>query len=453
MKTKYYLIILIIFSITACKPEIDEFSPEKGNADFTSYLAFGNSLTAGYTDGALYKSAQEASFANILARQFAYVGGGEFKQPLMLDDYGIGFDGATPVPKLVLGPSVNCKGETSLGPVRAPVNVNLGNLASISDQGPFNNIAVPGLKSFYAFSELYAAANPYYGRFAPDQNTPLINLTAAIDATFFSLWLGSNDILGYAFAGGASDSITGITTFGYLYDQILQACINNQPGAYDPAKGVVLNVPNILNIPYFTYMNTNIPYNGLVLEAAQAEGLNLLYQKFGHPEITFQEGPNPWVVINSDGSWGRMTEDDLFILTLPTDSVICYGMGVANPDLANPYPFPIPHKYILDKAEIAEIQTATEQYNSLIYDLCVMNGLAHVDADAILEEAQTGIIADGYEFTSTFVHGNVFSVDGIHLTPAGSAMIAYYCIESINKTYGANIPQVNITDYYGVNFP
>lgn len=453
MKTKYYLIILIIFAIAACKPEIDEFTPEKGNADFTSYLAFGNSFTAGYADGALYKSAQEASFPNILSKQFSYVGGGEFKQPLTLDNYGIGFDGALPKPKFILGPKTDCNGETSLAPVRAPVEVNLGNLASVSDQGPFNNIGVPGLKSFHAVFEQYAAANPYYKRFAPDENTPLINLTAAIDATFFSLWLGSNDILGYAFAGGAADSITDPTTFAYLYDIILKACINNQPGEYAPAKGVVLNVPDILDIPYFTYMNASLPYNGLVLTAAQAEGLNLLYMKFGHPEITFQEGPNPWVVVNSDGSWGRMTEDDIFVLSLPTDSVRCFGMGVANPDLANPYPFPIPHKYILDKNEMAKIQSATEQYNNIIYDLCTVNNIAYVDARAVLKEAHTGIMIDGYEFTSAFIQGNIFSLDGIHLSTAGSAMIAYYCVEAINKTYGSSIPQVNITDYYGVEFP
>ncbi|MDT8392507.1 MAG: hypothetical protein RQ761_01590 [Bacteroidales bacterium] len=453
MKIRYYILLLIILAIAACKPEIDEFTPEKGDADFRSFLALGNSLTAGYADGALYKSAQEASFVNIMAGQFAYVGGGDFKQPLMIDDYGIGFQGVTPVPKFVLGPKEDCAGQISLAPVRAPLNVNLANLAPIGDQGPFNNIAVPGLKAGHVFFDQLATANPYYGRFAPDPNTPLINLTAAFDATFFSLWLGGNDVLGYAFSGGAEDQVTDPQQFETLFHQILLACINNQSGDYAPAKGVVLNVPDVIDIPFFSFMNTQIPYNGLVLTAEQAVGLNMLYQKFGHPEITFQEGPNPWVVENSDGSWGRMTSEDLFIMTLPTDSIKCFGMGVANPDPANPYPIPIPHKYILDKAETATVRNTIEQYNATIFGLCTEYELAHVDANEILNHAKTGIIIDGYEFTSTFVQGNVFSLDGIHLTPAGSAMIAYYCIEAINMTYGANIPQVTVTDYYGVTFP
>lgn len=447
------LLLLIIFAFASCEPEMDEFSPEKGQADFTSFLAVGNSLTAGYADGALYKSGQEASLPNILAMQFESVGGGAFKQPLMLDEYGIGFSGIQPVPRFILGPSEDCTGAVSLGPVRAPVDVNLGNLASIADQGPFNNIGVPGVKTFHLLFDQLAMANPYYARFAPDLNTPLINLTAAIDFTFFSLWLGNNDALGYATAGGAADSLTNPQQFAFFFDQILQACINNKPGDYEPAKGIVANIPDITCIPYFTYMNTRLPYNGLVLTAEEAAGLNLLYQKFGHPEITFQEGPNPWVVENSDGSWGRMSEDDLFLLSLPTDSIQCFGMGVANPDLTNPYPKRIPHKYILDKNEISEVKSHIDQYNAAIFDLCTLYGLAYIDVDAILKETKTGIMIDGYSFTSTFVQGNVFSLDGIHLTNAGNAMLAHYFIEEINKTYGAKLPQVNVTDYYAVTYP
>lgn len=454
MKTKYYILLLMVFAISACKPEIDEFSPDKGQADFTSYLAVGNSLTAGYADGALYLSGQEASIPNILAKQFATVGGGTFTQPYMLDDYGVGFSGTQPVPKLVLGPSTDCMGVTSLGPVRAPVDVNLGNLAPIGDQGPFNNIAIPGVKSFHMFADQLADLNPYYRRFAPTATTPPIALTAAMDFTFFSLWMGGNDALGYAGSGGASDSLTNPAQFAYFYDLILQACINNKPGDYDPAKGILINIPDITSLPFFTLMNSQIPYNGMVLDATQAAGLTLLYQKFGHPEITFQEGQNAWVVENSDGSWGRMTADDLFLMTLPADSMKCFGMGVANPDLSNPYPIPIPHKYILDKAETSDVRSHIADYNSTIYDLATMNGLAFFDAAAILEQLKDGpVIVDGYEFTNTFVQGNVFSLDGIHMTEAGYAMLAHYMIEEINKTYGAKIPQFNVTDYYGVTYP
>ncbi|NQT77552.1 MAG: hypothetical protein HQ565_07550 [Bacteroidetes bacterium] len=453
MKLKYYLFILLLVAIASCKPEIDEFSPSKGGADFTSFIAVGNSLTAGYADGSLYKSGQEASLPNILAKQFAFVGGGDFKQPMMLDDFGFGFEGATPVPKLVLGMKTDCTGATSMSPVRAPVNVNIANFASVAAEGPYNNIAVPGVKTFHFFVDQLAAVNPYYDRFAPDQTTPLINLTAGIDATFFALWIGSNDALSYALAGGAADSLTDPAQFAYFYDMILTSCIQNQPGAYDDAKGVVANIPDIMSIPYFSFMSTQIPYNGMMLDADQAAGLTILYEMYGHPEITFQEGPNPWVVQNHDGSWGRMTADDRFLMSMPTDSMKCNGMGVAIPPPDDPAPFPIPHKYILDKAEIADIRDHIAQYNASIFELSTLYNLAHVDMSKLLVEVESGITMDGIDFTATFVQGNTFSLDGIHCTPIGYALLAYNFIEAINATYGAKIPQVNLTDYQAVQYP
>ncbi len=451
MKLKYYIFIFMLASIASCKPEIDEFTPAKGGADFTAYLAVGNSLSAGYADGALYKSGQEASFTNILATQFKTVGGGDFKQPLMVDDFGVGFSGATPVPKFVLGPSTDCNDVTSLAPIRAPVAVDPANFLPIAAAGPYNNIAVPGVKSFHFFFDQLAMVNPYYSRFAPDANTPLINLTAGIDASFFTLWVGGNDALSYATAGGASDSLTNPAMFDQLYNGIVQACIVNQPGVYDEAKGAVANIPDIMSAPFFTLMSGKIPYNALVLTADQAAGLTFLYTAYGYPDFVFEEGPNPWVVENSDGTWGRMTADDRFIMTVPSDSIQCHGMGVASPTTQTP--FPIPHKYILDKAEIADIRVHVDQYNATILNAATTFNLAHVDMNQVMKDVQTGITMDGVTFTATFVQGNTFSLDGIHLTPAGNALAAYYFIEAINKTYGATIPQVIVTDYGAVQYP
>ena len=44
---------------------------DKGKADFTRYVAVGNSLTAGYSDGALYRSGQQNSYPAMLAEQFS----------------------------------------------------------------------------------------------------------------------------------------------------------------------------------------------------------------------------------------------------------------------------------------------------------------------------------------------------------------------------------------------
>ena len=53
-----------------------------GAVDFTTYVAVGNSLTAGFSDGGLYLEGQQNSYPNLLAQQFKFVGGGDFAQPL-----------------------------------------------------------------------------------------------------------------------------------------------------------------------------------------------------------------------------------------------------------------------------------------------------------------------------------------------------------------------------------
>src|SRR5690554_4337493 len=89
---RYQSLILaaFAFSFVACEPEFEnEVSNEiysSGDADFTAYVAVGNSLTAGYMDGTVYRSGQQYSFPNLLSKQFALVGGGAFTQPSFGDD-------------------------------------------------------------------------------------------------------------------------------------------------------------------------------------------------------------------------------------------------------------------------------------------------------------------------------------------------------------------------------
>ena len=59
-----------------------------GSADFSNYVAVGNSLTAGFSDNALFVDGQTASYPNMLASNFALAGGGDFNIPFMADNLG-----------------------------------------------------------------------------------------------------------------------------------------------------------------------------------------------------------------------------------------------------------------------------------------------------------------------------------------------------------------------------
>ena len=98
MKKIFFSTIAIsaLFLNISCETDFDtdvnDVVVTSGEADFSKYVALGNSLTAGYRDGALYSSGQAESYPSMLAGQMKLAGGGEFSQPLMPNDVG-GFIG------------------------------------------------------------------------------------------------------------------------------------------------------------------------------------------------------------------------------------------------------------------------------------------------------------------------------------------------------------------------
>lgn len=445
MKTRYYIAILFLIGLAACKPELDEFSPSAGNADFTKYISVGNSLTAGYADGALYKSGQEYSYPNIIAGQIQKVGGGEFKQPLMADDYGIGLDGMDYVPKLVLGYSTDCIGVTDLAPVRADVEINPENLLPINDQGPFNNIGVPGLRSVDALIPGYGTVNPYYGRFMSGATNSILDEIETVNGSFFTLWLGQNDILGFAASGGG-----GAVVPADEFIAAMEAIVNKL--TMNGAKGVVGNIPNVLDAPFFT----TVPYNALVIQdPASVDQLNagyaqlnaLIKQSGSDDTIAFQAGPNPLVIADGSLPWGlrQIKSDERILLSIPQDSIKCGGWGSL---------IPVPGNFILDSGEIEMVENAVNDYNLRLTVLLANTDLVLLDLNTNLKSAANGEIRfEGVELNNELVTGNLFSLDGLHLTPVGAAAVAYFFINAINMKYNANIPQVIVSQYPAVEYP
>lgn len=432
MKYRTIIFLSLVGLLFSCKPEIDEFKASAGSADFSNYISVGNSLTAGYADGALYHSGQANSYPSILAQQFKTVGGGNFVQPVVESEYGV-------LPgKFILGYSTNCLGETSLGPVP--------DSGPVDGYGPVgyavNNFGVPGAKTFHLLAPGYGnpagvpvgLANPYYARFASADDANVIADAVAQNASFFSLWIGNNDVLGYATSGGLGDTITGQQSFAFYMNAITGSLAANG------AKGVIANLPGITGAAFF---NT-IPYNGLVLtEQAQVDGLNAAYAPLG---ITFNLGQNPFIIADATAPGGmrQIKETEMVLLTTPGDSLRCAGWGSLTP---------IPDQYTLSDTEIANINSAIDGYNATIKTMADTYNLAFVDINSYFKTVEKGVTYDGESFTVTFVTGGTFGLDGIHLTKKGYALVANQFIMAINNKYGATIPQVSVTDYPGIEFP
>ena len=443
MKKMIYKSLSIVTLATimfSCKPHIDVQAPSKGTLDVKNYVAIGNSYTSGYADNALYNSGQLVSYPNLIAQQLKLVGGGNFKQPLV-SDASVGI-GASMNARYILAPYKDCQGITSLAPVPAAQQGDLTIWGtSVAAQGPFNNMGVPGAKAIYTVTAGYGNPangpgyfNPYFTRMTTDPaNASILSDAMAQNPTFFSLAVGDDDALAFAIAGGASETITPAPAFNASIDAIVGGLTANG------AKGVVANIPSISNLPYFT----TIPYNGLLLDKANADALTAAYTPLG---MTFTPGANPFVIEDAaaPGQMRQIQQGEMILLSVPQDSLKCAGWGSMKP---------IPNQYVLTASEITQINSAIASFNSKLKDAATAKGLAFVNMDAFFSSIKQGLIYNGISMSAQFVQGGAFSLDGLHLTPLGNALMANEYIKAINSTYGSTIPQVDATKYKGVVFP
>lgn len=507
---KYFGILAL--GLVACEPEfenpvddVDAYS--SGEADFSNYVALGNSLTAGYADNALYITGQQYSYPNILAQQFAKVGETQdFDQPLMADNAGGLLLNGTELYDTRLVLAFDEQGN--------PIPRNYGGAEPTTEvtdilEGPFSNLGVPGAKSFHFVAPGYGnvaglaagTANPYFVRFASEPNTTILADAVVQEPTFFTLWIGNNDVLSFATSGGTGldqtgnfdpsqysfSDITDPQVFAQVYSQIVNSLTQ------DGAEGVLLTVPDVTDAALF---NT-VPNNALVLTAEQAAGLTgyfqavagiftqvLMQQQVPQEQaqaiasqyaITFTEGANRFIIdvpVTQQNPLGfrQMTSEELLLLTINRAALAQQGYGSAaiTPEVmqvlgllqAGEQPTAeqaqlvlnavkgIDDKDALDTAELSAIDNAKNAYNAVIRQLAESKGLALVDIEALSERLSTeGIPFDGGVVTNAFVTGGLFSLDGVHFTPRGYAIVANEIIDEINETYNATVPKVNIGTY------
>lgn len=292
MKNKFIYLAILAAGFASCEPEFDNevgSTYTAGEADFTTYVAVGNSLTAGYMDGTVYKSGQANSFPNLLAQQFALVGGGAFTQPSYAEDVNNlgGIQGLAGFnTRLVLDANqLNPNG--TRGAVETIVGTSTITLTPQATA--YNNMGVPGAKSFHLTFPGYGALNPYFARHATSPTATVLGDAMSKNPTFFTNWIGANDVLSYATNGGAlpDNPMTPSVDESLLPDAAVDQTGNMNPASYgsnditDPglfnivygqiianltaggAKGVVATVPSVTSIPYFT----TVPYAPLTAQS------------------------------------------------------------------------------------------------------------------------------------------------------------------------------------------
>lgn len=488
----------------SCDPTIDAPTPTlEGKIDASNYIAIGNSLTAGYASNGLYLEGQKVGYPVLIAGQLKLSGGGDFYAPLFSDDQkdGTGYlrlDGflnaTTPILTSVPADLDAIAGKS---PFAYNSSLNPDSIVLKPYTGSkINNWGVPGIRVADIKTPGYGFPNVYFGRMLSDAEKPTATYQDKILAqnpTFFSCWLGNNDVLGYSTSGGAEllAQITPEATFAANYRDLLQALANQS----QKPKGVVANIPDVTSIPFFTTVGPGVklslPANvpafyefkfDSVLNKVLAIGANPI-----NPGVTILDTtkgspvPTSSIAMLNGGTFqgdvfftftfapyasnlgkpgGRVWRDIIktlvkrFALPAQMEAAIWAHSGL---DTTKPFGFshrnPVPDVYVLNSAETAKARAAVAAFNNTIKTTADELGLAFVDANSFMRTITAGSYYDAISTNSAFLSGGVFSLDGVHLTPRGNAIAANEFIKAINAKYGTKIPVVNPGQYKGVTFP
>jgi lysophospholipase L1-like esterase len=357
-----------------------------GSADFTRYVALGDSLTAGFESGALVRTHQANSYPILIFRQATGRATG-FEQPLVSEP---GLPGVLKlnslVPRIVIAPTPG-QGQ--------PINLNLPR--------PYDNMAVPGarLHDLLTKTQSTSATDPT-DLILRGQRATQLQQGLSLRPTFVTLWIGSNDVLGAATSGIVVDGVTltPAAQFDSEYRQVAAAI------AATGAKMAVANIPDVTSIPFITTVSRFVTLpNGQTVTLV---------------------GPN-----------GPLQAGD-FVL-LPASSDIAQGRGI--PGLGPP----LGDNQVLSAAEAATIQSRINAYNATIVAVANERNAAFIDANAELRRiATTGVQVGGITYRSSFLTGGVFSYDGVHPTDFGYAYVANVFIDAINAKFGGEIPLVDL---------
>lgn len=451
-RTLFSVTIITTLLFVSCNKE--DNLDRLGSLDTKRPAAIGGNYLSGYQDGALYKKGQEFSIAGLLFKQLEQYEGETFEIPYITNEaeQGLGintkFWESTFQTKSNLGTRIDCVGESSLGPVKEVYSgVNLPDLENNpAFNGQYQCIPFGTLKNFvspsFGLSMTDGNTNPYYHRWSKEPGvSTVIGELEAYNPSFLLTWLGVDEILNYAISGGQGTPIPDVTIFKNRLDSILGVLSESQ------LQGVIANIPAIDELPYFNL----IAYNSPNLSKNQAISLNNQYVSSGYTHVSFQEGPNPFVMFDPTHPEGfrQMVAGEKLMLSAPLDSVKCGSHGLLYFNNSNL----LSQMHTLTVFQIASIKAAITNYNIAIQELATKYNLAFFDAHTFFKQTASGIKWNGADFNLEFVTGGFLSLDGLNPNQKGYALLTNGFIEAINQKYGSNIPNVNCSECDGVLFP
>jgi phospholipase/lecithinase/hemolysin len=442
---KKILILVAIFTglvlfLSACD-EYNEISApviNTGTADFSRFVSIGNSLTMAEQSASVFASSQKYSFGKMIAN----VVGTTYEQATFSDP---GTGGRLEVQSV----------DFATGSVEIVVNPNQGSPTNLNYPAPYNNLGIKGAfltdvlnatDATTCYTAQFGSPNPLFDAVLRGLGTQM-QLAMAQTPTFVTLWIGNNDILAFATRGGLFP-ITDPGDFAADYATIL----NNLQTV--GAQVVVGNIPDVKNIPYFKTVGPGVGEAIQDLMNINPLVQGLVYQTTALPGIAIAT-PDDLINFNVFITLTGLPATD-FIGDVTGAYYSTNGIPVP-PNVDTSFPFglapqnPWPNNLILDPTEIGIVDQIVPAYNAIIEGGANARGFAVADMNELLSRvgAPGGIVVNGIRFTSDFLLGNTYSLDGVHPTSQGYGLVANEFIATINERYNASIPAIDVSTIPG----
>lgn len=360
---------------------------------FNTTVVIGDSLSAGFQNGSLLDSQQPNGWASLLAKQAG------FKLVLPL----IAPPGAPAVLQLV-----------SLGP--PPVTQQASGISSGRDNPtaqPYD-IAVPGHNLVDVINRTPVLIPTSDEDIITDavlalplgDNRSQMNEAIHLKPTALFVWAGNNDALA-ADVAGMPAVMTPVSTFTQEFQQLITT-LHTQT----KATLIVANVPDVTLLPYLT------PAVEIIAEVSAASGLPAA-------EVAALLGIQPGDLVNTTG------------LAQVQSAIAALKQGQM--------PTPLTDSAFLDASEIAQVQSNVAQYNAVIAQQVSAVGGILIDIHAYIQNlAQSGITINNFPVTTAYL-GGLFSLDGVHPTNTGYALIANQYISAINAALKTNVTPADVS--------
>jgi hypothetical protein len=460
MKKHFGVLILLLLIVAGCKDEAPTGTPPAGLGSVTvnKYVSIGNSLTAGYQAGGLYEDGQIYSFPNLFAQQLKAAGAtiGTFEQPIWGNPGSPDAKGKAARMEILSWPAS--------GPVIGQSGAAAGTAKNSALSRPYDNLGIPAAKigdfldTADFLTKTVSSQNPFfyhvlrsktYGSSVMDQAR---KITPKADLITF--WLGNNDVLLFAVYGGAvvvSGTVIPIapTPAGTFASEYAKA-FDSLRAAFPAAKILAGNIPDISAIPHFNTVGPAVAAN---LQGAFA----ISYQKHGTTGVgngsSYLTEKNPPLIPLGAGAYvgqigtptGKWYKDNNVAVPSGIDTTANFGLDYRNP---------IPDALILDSLEIAMANNALTAYNQTIASVTTAKNALLVDVNSIFNDIhKNGLKIGPTTFTTEYISGGLFSLDGVHPSSKGAGVMANEFIKALNKKYGSNVGTVDISKLPGIPAP